>query len=136
MEVRLENLRPIDVVSRMRVGPYRTEAPRAWQELWSWVQTNGLADRVKLAVGFGVDSPRVIPEHMLRYVACVELADWSPSDSANGVKQRRSEGGRYAIYRMQGAYRRMADEFMRLHDDWLPKSGKTPDYTRPFLEIF
>ena len=114
MEVRLENLRPIDVVSRMRIGPYRTEAPLAWQELWSWVQANGLADRVKLAVGFGLDSPRVIPESMLRYVACVELEESSPGDASAGVEHRRIEGGRYAIYRMQGAYSKMADEFMRV----------------------
>ena len=136
MEVRLENLRPIDVVSRMRVGPYRTEAPLAWQEIWSWLRVNGLADTAKLAVGFGLDSPRVIPEQMLRYVACVELTEQSSGDASAGVEQRRIEGGRFAIYRMQGAYSKMADEFMRLHDDWLPNSGKTPDYTRPFLEIY
>jgi AraC family transcriptional regulator len=46
------------------------------------------------------------------------------------------DGGRYAIYRMQGPYQSMPDHFMKLHEDWLPNSGKVADYSRPFLEIY
>jgi AraC family transcriptional regulator len=136
MDVRIETLQAVEALSVESIGPYPEKAPVAWKQLWSWVKRNAQDDMVRLAIGYGLDNPKTIPEHMLRYYACVTIAGGHQGEPEAGIEKRMIPGGRYAIYRMKGSYTSMPQRFAQLHDEWLPSSGEVPDYTRPFLENY
>lgn len=140
MDIRIEELAPRTVIYSLEVGPYGEKAKQAWNRLWEWYFCLNDKPAMKSCVGYGLDSPRIIPAHMLRYYACMELE----ADSIESLKGKLPDnmghltvsGGRYAIYQMKGAYQDMPQHFMKMHEEWLPNSGKVPDYSRPFLEIY
>ena len=136
MECRNEILPPRRVLFVERIGPYQPKAGEAWHCLWEWICGRGLQGDVQSSVGFGLDSPRLIPSHLLRYYACAEFPAQIAPDPSNGIGEMQVTGGRFALYRMKGDYAQMPDCFSKLHDEILPHHGFVPDYSRPFLENY
>lgn len=140
MDIRIEELSPRNVIYCLEIGPYPEKAPKAWNTLWDWYCGLTNPPALKSSVGYGLDSPRIIPIDMLRYYACAELDTDAitalEKDLPASMGRLTVPGGRYAIYQMKGPYKDMPQHFMNMHEEWLPSSGKVPDYSRPFLEIY
>ncbi len=136
MRVRIEELPSVDVVYCRGEGPYEASAPQAWGRLWAWARDRGLAGRVRGAYGFGLDDPTATAPQKLRYDACLAVEGGAEPDAEAGIGVQTLPGGRYGIYRLQGAYHGIGEAFGRLHATWLPESGETLEPQRPFLEIY
>ncbi|HAT87803.1 MAG TPA: hypothetical protein DCS30_18830 [Rhizobiales bacterium] len=140
MDIRIEDLSSRNVIYSLEVGPYAEKAKQAWNNLWDWYFGLPNPPAMKSCVGYGLDSPRIIPADMLRYYACMELDMDAIEDLQNDLPASMGQlsipGGRYAIHQMKGPYQDMPQYFMKMHEEWLPSSDKVPDYSRPFLEIY
>lgn len=140
MEIRIEELSAREVIYAKEIGPYSEKAKQAWNTLWEWYFCSSAKPPVQSCVGYGLDSPRLIPSHMLRYFACLEFENGQGEIDASSLPETMGKlvlaGGRYAIHRMKGNYQDMPDNFAKMHEEWLPQSGEIPDYSRPFLEIY
>lgn len=136
IEVRIETLPAVEVAYRRGIGPYGESAPRAWRQLWAWVDAKGLDGRVAGAYGFGLDDVRRTPPEARRYDACVAIEGGAAADDEAGIGVKTLPGGRYAIHTYVGPYAGIGEAFVDFLMAWLPASGETPEPTRPFLEIY
>jgi len=136
LDIRIETLEPVDGVAVRRTGPYRESAPEAWAALWTWIGENGHGERVRRAIGYGIDDPAKTPASNLRYEACIDLGGNADGDDDAGIVRRRLAGGRHAIHTLRGPYRQIGEAFVQMHRQLAADAGTDVDYTRPFIELY
>ena len=133
MEVRIEELAPVEVACVRRQGPYIRSAKAAWEALWGWVKAKGLAGQVRQAIGYGHHDPAVTPGEQCLYDACLAIEGGFETDDPVG--RQMLPGGRYAILTLHGSYEQIPDGFARLRDEFLPSCGEPVD-ARPWIERY
>jgi AraC family transcriptional regulator len=111
-------------------GPIAT-IPHTYRHLYQTCEDARLALDCVTVVGISHGNPDQPSE--FHYRAGVVLA--GNMDGVPGLERWEIPGGRYAAYRLSGAYALIAATFQRLFGHWLPQSGLEPD-DRPVLEIY
>lgn len=133
MDVRIENLDPVEVAFVRRKGPYARSAKAAFDTLLRWLDRNGRGDDVRQCIGFGHHDPNVTPPEACVYDACFALEGGVAADDEVGVQTL--PGGRYAILTLIGPYSGIGAGFDRLRDEVLPTCGEPTDW-RPWIERY
>ncbi len=135
MDVRVETLEPLEIISSFSLGPYPTSSPIAWEQFFAWL---GAQDDVhpKQLIGFGMDDPFCTPEHLIRYVAGATFEGNANNLPEDKVHLMKIKGGTYGIYTMKGPYQNMPEAFAKLKNEWLATTDHQLDLSRPFLEVY
>jgi AraC family transcriptional regulator len=133
MDVRIEKLAPMTVVFLRHVGPYEDEEGihQTWEKLRAWARPRGLLGPCTLQIGISHDNPHVTEPDKLRYDAC--LANNPPVRPEGEIGTQEIPGGDYAVTTHKGPYQTLADTYLRLYGDWLPRSGREPTDGAGFL---
>ena len=132
MNVTLKHLPPVRVACLRYTGPYGTSIGLFWRETAArWMIDNQLFNRVRY--GIGHDDPSITPAHQCRYDACIEV----PADFISAAPATLSllPGGLYAVAPYAGKGPDIADAWLELCRDWLPRSGLQLD-ARPAFERY
>lgn len=135
MDVRIETLEALNLISSVELGPYPQSAPKAWDQLFTELKKlEGIIP--KQLIGFGMDDPFLTPAPLTRYIASTTYeGEFNEQPDLNLFKME-IKAGKYAIYTMKGPYHNMPSEFAKLRNEWLPASNEELDCTRPWLEIY
>ena len=142
MDISVQYLRPVQVLSARCGGAYASSAPTAWQTIRSWLEAQCLDRRthVKQAVGcvYGALScaATVAAPAVRAYDACIELHPAAVHVPKIGLTLQTLDGGTFAVYRLQGPHAQISRTLALMQTDWLPASGFVADPARPVLEIF
>lgn len=135
MDVRIETLEALKLISSVGLGAYPQSAPKAWDQLFTGLKKlEGITP--KQMIGFGMDDPTLTPMPLTRYVASTTFDGEFKEETDLNLFQMEIKAGKYAIYTMKGPYHNMPVEFAKLKNEWLPGSNETLDCSRPFLEIY
>lgn len=135
-DIRIDDIAQVDGIAVRRTGAYRESAPEAWAALWTWIGEHGHGERVRRAIGYGIDDPAKTPPEKLRYEACLDLGGGVDGDEAAGVVRRRLAGGRHAVQTLHGPYAQIGAAFVTLHAHLAADPGIDVDFTRPFIEVY
>jgi len=135
MDVRIETLEAMEIITSFALGPYPESAPKAWDQLFAWLGKNSDISSKQL-LGFGMDDPYCTPQHLIRYVAATTFDGTAQQIPDENIYPMQLKGGKYAIYTMKGPYQQMPEAFAKLKNEWLPSTKNQFDFSRPFLEIY
>ncbi len=121
MEVRVEQVAPMNLAFVRHVGPYN-EVGSAWQKLMAWAGPNGMLGPNMKLLGIVHDDPEVTPPERIRYDACLLV---NPAFEGQGeIGAQEIAGGEYAVARHTGPYEKLGDTYAGLCGQWLPGSGR------------
>ena len=120
------------VVSVRNIGPYMTVG-QAWSRLCMWAAPLGLMQPGMEMLGLCHDDPEITPAEKIRYDACI-VTDFA-GDLPAGFTRQTIPGGQYAVMRHLGAYENLAQSYIALMGQWLPRSGKDAA-DNPSVEIY
>lgn len=112
-------------------GPYGKEAAyrKGWSELLDFARTWDLLDR-KEFYGLSFDDTAITLEQKLRFYACVATdRDFRPEGA---VGRLQLEGGRFAVFALQGPYSGLNRLYQQMYFGWLPESGMRLRNALPF----
>lgn len=130
MDVRIDTIGPIQVARMRHVGPYAELGP-CFQRLFRWASAIGVPTGRVLTLSW--DDPERVLVDRQRTDACVELR--TAEEPPPGIVLGSVGGGRYAIYRLVGAYAGIGKAYGRLLGEWLPGSGESME-EGPCMEIY
>ena len=130
LDVRIETLRPMHVARIRHVAPYAEVGP-SFERLFRWASVIDAPTGRVLTLSW--DDPDAVGPQRLRSDACVELR--THHEPPPGVVLGPVGGGRYAVYRLVGAYEGISEAYRRLFGQWLPGSGESMD-ERPCMEMY
>ena len=110
-------------------GPY-TEIGAVFDKLGAWAFKEGLTGPDAIMIGIYYDDPGATPAAELRSDACCGVpAEYTPKAPAHLIELK---GGECAVYRHVGPYSGLPDAWMRLYQEWLPQSGRSPADQAPY----
>jgi AraC family transcriptional regulator len=132
MEVEIKEIPKTRVAFMRHTGPYM-ECGKTWEKFGKWMQKNGMDPQNTVMYGLSYDNPETTPPEKLRYDCCAEVGD---DVVADGDVQIEFIGGKdYGIAIHKGPYDKMSEAFKALFTEWLPTSGREPEYG-PCIEIY
>jgi AraC family transcriptional regulator len=114
--VRVEEVAPIRVVLMRSRGSYAA-VHEVWNRLRAWIARTGNAGPL---YGVCPDDPEMTDEALLRFDACVAIAD---AIDDGEVASGEIPGGSYAIATHVGPFDRLADTYLDVIGRWFPTSG-------------
>lgn len=117
------------------IGRYDDCGP-AWQKLFSRAMPHRVPRRLdQPKLGLCYDDPEVTDPARCRYEACAVLAGAPPAELPEGFLVRTIPSGTYAQSLHRGPYRTIADTYVALLGQWLPRRGvELPD--EPVVEAY
>jgi DNA gyrase inhibitor GyrI len=136
VEIGYVYIRPVGAIYVRSYGPYKTSAARAWDTMLSWLDRNGLRNRISCGYGIINDPPGTTLPHLRRYDACVEATGDLDDELEEGMGWRTVPGGAYVVHRHVGRHRTIGAGFSYMHRKWVPGRGLKVDSRRPYLEIY
>jgi AraC family transcriptional regulator len=108
---------------------------RAFEMLFHWLATRGLADPRARSLGVYFDDPAAVPADDLRSMACCELFEPDAVTFDAPVSRLEVAGGEFAVLTHVGPYAQLCFAYQWLYGEWLPKSGReTGD--APVFEVY
>jgi AraC family transcriptional regulator len=108
---------------------------RAFELLFHWLATRGLADPRARSLGVYFDDPAAVPAEALRSKACCELFEPDAVKFEAPVSRLDVAGGEFAVLTHVGPYAQLCFAYQWLYGEWLPASGReTGD--APVFEIY
>lgn len=130
--VTIEEIKDFNVAYVTSWGKYSLEIPLAWLRLYRWGGKKRFRDENAIITGITYDNPNISESKMLRYEACISVADGTKK--ADGIDIKKIEGGFYATVIYKGKYRELPNFFNSFYMNWLFKSEfELAD--RPILQI-
>lgn len=129
-------LKPAILAAVQHIGPYHDTVPKAWAEIFDWIDHTKPNPAPDHGYGLTYDDPRKVPESELRYVAGVVVPpNWEacPSNKVTGL---RFDGGTFLRNRIKGPYTNVGQMISSLRDQWIPKNGLVFDQKKPVLTIY
>lgn len=133
MNVRIETLPDLKILSVRQTGPYMESSERAWKILCGWAGPKGLLGPSTLVIGISHDDPQVTAPEDIRYDAAITVErDIAPeAPVAAGVLP----GGEYAIFTHQGPYEGLEETYKTIMGQWVPTSDREFRDT-PWFEVY
>jgi len=132
MNVTLQQLPATRVAYLRYIGAYGPGIGLFWRETAApWMLEQQLFNRVRY--GIGHDDPDLTPVEKCRYDACVEVPEDFKANAPAVITTL--PGGLYAVAHYRGQGPAIADAWIELCRDWLPKSGLQFD-PRPAFERY
>ena len=77
---------------------------------------------LSLAIGITYDHPEITDKEHIRYDACITLNNLP--DNLKGVTTQLIKGGKFAVFRHVGEYKKMDMLFDYIYSEWLFSSGE------------
>ena len=125
-KVRVEYLKPITVAFIRHIGPYENvggegaSLASVWEDLYAWGIARGLVDSHSLLLGIGHDDPDVTPPEKLRFDVCIQIP--APVEPSGQIGIHTIAPGPYAVARHYDSFENIADTYVKIGLQWLPKS--------------
>lgn len=132
MQVKIEDMPAIRAAYVRRIGPYMTEASKAWEALCRWAGPRNLIRPDSVWFSISRDDPDVTDKNRLRYDACLSVSPDVKPEGEIGIVElpaRRVARGRY------GPAAGIAGAWRALYGEWLPDSGFVPS-DAPAIELY
>jgi AraC family transcriptional regulator len=129
-------LRPTRLVHVREKGRYEETIPKAWDTLFSWLDSNRLRASVRRGYGLARDNPLEIGPQNCRYDACVELRPEFEARALRELGITTLPGGAYACRRLSGNYDRVRSEVADVYSSFVPLPGLYFDENRPIVSIY
>lgn len=133
MNVRIETLPDLKILSVRQNGPYMDSARRAWEILCTWAGPKNLLGPKTLLIGISHDDPQVTAPEDIRYDAAITVDRELPI--APPVTSGLLPGGEYAVITHQGPYEGLEQTYAVIMGQWLPGSGRELRDT-PWFEVY
>jgi AraC family transcriptional regulator len=128
---------PAEMVFYARsAGPYSASSREAWRLLADWLDQHQARRRVKKAIGFFRDNPRLTAPELLRYDACIPVMFDLDIEPGPGIGRQTLPGGAYAVHTHVGSYEAAGELLSQMHSEVVPKRALSVDYDRPFMAIY
>ncbi|NMO15681.1 AraC family transcriptional regulator [Pyxidicoccus fallax] len=123
VEVRVRTHPALRVAFMRHRGSY-ADVGQLWQRLMTWAARHGFLGSEPVLYGVCPDDPAVTPEALLRFDACVAVAeDFAATDE---VEVMTLPGGTYAVGLHRGSYARLGETYLEVIGRWFPTSGYEP----------
>lgn len=129
-------LRPIRLVHVRETGRYCDTIPKAWTQLFQWLDANGLKASLGRGYGLAHDNPAFAGGQNCRYDACVEIRSNVEDKAFRDLSVRTLPGGAYACRRLSGSYDLMRAAVQNVHSEFVPLPGLCFDKSRPVVSIY
>lgn len=133
MNVRIETLPDLKILSVRQTGPYMESAERAWGMLCGWAGPKNLIGPKTLFIGISHDDPQVTAPEDIRYDAAITVDRDVPVEAP--VVTGELPGGEYAIITHQGPHEGLEETYVFIMGQWLPGCGRELRDT-PWFEIY
>lgn len=118
------------------LGRYSQTAPKAWAQLFEWLDKTKPEPQPDHGYGLSIGDPRKVAENELCYVAGVVVPpNWTQCET-NLVTGMRFDGGTFLRHRLVGPYTEVGSTISRLRDQWIPKNGLVLDQKQPVLTVY
>ncbi len=130
----IRNVAEHTVLFVRKTGEYTLAAKSAWEQLSKFVKKNGLSFSNNKHIGITYDSPKITAEEHIRYDACISYDPGKVKIEKKGdVGIQRIEGGKFAIFRHVGDYRKIWETYHYIYSNWLfstnQKLANYPSYS-------
>ena len=129
-------LRPANLICFRAVGPYSESAPRAWGQMFMWLDQQNLRGTVKRGFGLSHFDPRYTPSEKCRYEACIDLPEALPISAWEHMLPQKLPGGAYARYRHVGAHTELGGVISEIRNSWADNKDVVLASGRPLVEIY
>lgn len=122
LQPKIKNIAPIKVIFIRSMDDYNSESTgQAWQELSLFAKKNKLFGWKTEMIGIGHDDPNITETNQCRYDACITISKEIKPEGRVGVQT--IEGGRYAVFKYKGPYRKLGAVYNTIFGKWYPESG-------------
>lgn len=122
MELKIQKLEPVKVVSMRHTGPYG-DCHEIWMKMVEWGKQNHLFEHETLGYGASYDDPTTVPADKLRYDCCFSIPDDFSVDD-DSVRVHTISGGEYAVFTLKGSYDKIGPSFRQIMAEGMPKLGR------------
>lgn len=133
MNVRIETLPDMKILSVRQNGPYMESAHRAWNMLCGWAGPKSLIGPKTLFIGISHDDPGVTVPEDIRYDAAITVDKEVVPEAP--VMAGELPGGEYAVITHQGPHEGLEETYSLIMGQWVPTSGREFRDT-PWFEIY
>ena len=134
-DVKVLTLEPMDLLAVSHVGSYM-KIGDAFYTLAQWLGERKVRTSGARMVGIFYDDPTQVEESKLRSKAAIHLAHETDAEIISPVEKVQLRGGDHAMLLHKGPYQDLGKSWMWFYNDWLPKSGRTPDFSTPSFEVY
>lgn len=129
-------LKPANLAAVQVIGPYGETAPKAWANIFKWLDYSKPDPKPDHGYGLTFGDPRKVADKELRYIAgVVAPSNWVSCES-NLVSGWRFDGGTFLRTRVVGPYSDIGKVISGLRDKWIPKNGLVLNRKQPILTIY
>lgn len=136
MKSGLVYLRPSRLAYVRVTGPYAESAPRAWDRMLGWLDSNRLATSIERGYGMMRDDPGVVAPEQCRFDACVDLNPLFEERAVRELGAQILPGGTYVRTRLAGNARSLCSEVLGFYAKFNAPQGLRFDGRRPMVTIF
>lgn len=129
-------LRPARLTYVRVIGPYETSIPEAWQQMFDWIDKNGLNSPVGRGYGLARDNPQRVGAEHCRYDACIQVTPMFEDRAARELGLITLPAGPYTRLRKAGAYEQIRSVVADIHNHFEPPAELRLDDRRPIVTIY
>jgi AraC family transcriptional regulator len=134
-DVKVLTLEPMDLLAVSHVGSYM-KIGDAFYTLAQWLGERKVRTSGSRMVGIFYDDPTQVEESKLHSKAAIHLAHETDVEVISPVEKLQLRGGDHAMLLHKGPYQDLGKSWMWFYNDWLPQSGRTPDFSTPSFEVY
>ena len=129
-------LRPVRLVYVRVTGAYEHTIPRAWKQLVSWYNDNGLAPPSGRGYGLARDNPADVGRQNCRYDACLTITPELEKRAFADLSIATLPGGAYACRRLPGGHGHLRSIVASVYAGFEPLPGLELDQIRPVVSVY
>jgi len=135
MKNSLVYLRPISLAFVRATGSYETAVPRAWDEMFAWLDHGGFRLPDGRAFGLARDNPAIAGD-ACRYDACVIVNPQIEHRALRELGIATMPGGSYARLHRKGSYPSVEQMVSQVFSTFEPPQGLALDTKRPVVTVY
>lgn len=121
LEVRIEQTQDLEVIFLRTFGYNQASIGRAWRTIMPYVAQKGIYGPNSKVIGAALDDPENVDPSKCEYHASVSSD--LPLVPEDDFSVRTLQGGKYAVFTLEGSYDQMEDAYAWILRKWLPESG-------------
>ncbi len=126
--------RQTEIVLYVReTGDYKETPEIAFKKLISFLQGRKVQE-IKNIYGMGLDNPNETESKACRFDACAKIRPQDEIELDEYTQKKELEGGRFAVFAINGPYSELSVTCNKIFHEWLPTSGCTLSTVPLFCE--